>query len=961
MLLAKASIGRKLLFAFLAMALLVLLSSVIGVFGFSSVAKTERNVVNSAIPSMIEARQVAELSSRIIASVQTLSNAKNEAQRKESGQVLFSQLEALLTHIKQLGSDSFDSQLLSTLENDVQKVIDTLSQLGVVVEKKLFLDQDVALRTKEMRTLAKELEQLTRTQVANTSTIAVANVTHIYDLLAKEQTGKAYQALDALVEVDLDLAERLHELHLMAFQMLNHIEEVRTISDLERLYTIRNQFKDNLSIMQRRVKAVEDPTRSVQMSDLLDKLEKREVVFDVLLQRHDNERISQQLMQDTLTQFSTLNATVNRLVDDSNSTTTAAVEELKTTLDYAQLSLTIITVLGMVIVVVIVWKVVYVSVLKRLAEYSSALLSIAQGQLKVDITVKGNDELAHMGQAIITARNTAQALKVVAESEIKAKRELEEHKGQLEQLITERTQQLQQANTRLNQEVLNHANARQEAEQASRAKSAFLATMSHEIRTPMNGVLGTARLLKDEGLSNKQSYYVDIINRSGKNLMAILNDVLDYSKIEAGHLEVRPIDFNLHHMVDDVHQLMMGRAQEKQLDLSCVIESDVTTFWYGDVTRISQVLTNLVGNAIKFTEQGHVDIYVSLDDEPNHVMFEVSDSGIGISEQETTTLFDAFTQASGGLSSKGGTGLGLAISKRIVEAMGGSLEVESNVGQGSRFWFSVPLAIGQEVEKKEPASTCVTAAKVLLVEDNPVNQVVAEGFLHKLGHQVVIAEDGAQAKALFDDQSFDIALLDINLPDCDGMELLGELRQREQVKQEGTIPFIAISAHVYNEEVECYLAAGFDGYLPKPLDKDALCQLIQSHLEGKTLLTEAMPCEPEPETAMTEQLLNERIIQDDLAVLGKAKMQQIITLFVDGSDEMLHQLSQAEESGNSTQIKQIAHKLKGSAGSLGLSALHDICMQIEKGTTPLEAYQQRKDALVDVVQQSKLALLAAVS
>ncbi|MDA0148374.1 TMAO reductase system sensor histidine kinase/response regulator TorS [Vibrio sp. LaRot3] len=961
MLLAKASIGRKLLFAFLAMALLVLLSSVIGVFGFSSVAKTERNVVNSAIPSMIEARQVAELSSRIIASVQTLSNAKNEAQRKESGQVLFSQLEALLTHIKQLGSDSFDSQLLSTLENDVQKVIDTLSQLGVVVEKKLFLEQDLAVRTKEMRTLAQELEQLTRTQVSNTSTIAVANVTHIYDLLAKKQTGKAYQALDALVEVDLDLAERLHELHLMAFQMLNHIEEVRTISDLERLYTIRDQFKDNLSIMQRRVKAVEDPTRSVQMSDLLHKLEKREVVFDVLLQRHDNDRLSQQLMQDTLTQFSTLNATVNKLVDDSNLTTTEAVEELKTTLDYAQLSLTIITVLGMVIVVVIVWKVVYVSVLKRLAEYSSALLSIAQGQLKVDITVKGNDELAHMGQAIITARNTAQALKVVAESEIKAKRELEEHKGQLEQLITERTYQLQQANTRLNQEVINHNKARQEAEQASRAKSAFLATMSHEIRTPMNGVLGTARLLKDEGLNNQQSYYVDIINRSGKNLMAILNDVLDYSKIEAGHLEIRPVDFNLHHMVEDIHQLLMGRAQEKQLDLSCVIESDVAPFWYGDVTRISQVMTNLVGNAIKFTDQGHVDIYVSLDEDEKHVLFEVSDSGIGISDKEIETLFDAFTQASGGLGSKGGTGLGLAISQRIVEAMGGKLEVESQMGQGSRFWFSIPLAEGKEVTKKELASECITSAKVLLVEDNPVNQVVAEGFLQKLGHQVVIAEDGAQAKALFAEQIFDIALLDINLPDCDGMELLGELRHLEQTKQQSIIPFIAVSAHVYNEEVESYLAAGFDGYLPKPLDKDALCRLIQSHLDGKTLTTNLALSEPKPEKEMTVQLLNERIIQDDLAVLGKAKMEQIITLFVDGSDEMLQELSQAEERDNAIQIKQIAHKLKGSSGSLGLLALHDICLQIEKDPAPLEAYQQRKDALVDLVQQSKLALLSAVS
>ena len=190
MLLAKASIGRKLLFAFLAMALLVLMSSVIGVFGFSFVAKTERNVVNSAIPSMIEARQVAELSSRIISSVQNLTNARTEAQRKQSGKELFDQLEALLTHIKQLGSDSFDSQLLKSLETNVQQIINTLGKLGIVVEKKLFLEHDLIVRTEDMRTLAQELEQLTRTQVANTSTIAVANVTHIYDLLAKKQTEK---------------------------------------------------------------------------------------------------------------------------------------------------------------------------------------------------------------------------------------------------------------------------------------------------------------------------------------------------------------------------------------------------------------------------------------------------------------------------------------------------------------------------------------------------------------------------------------------------------------------------------------------------------------------------------------------------------------------------------------------------------------------------------------------------
>ncbi|KOO15925.1 chemotaxis protein CheY [Vibrio xuii] len=956
MLLAKASIGRKLLFAFLAMALLVLISALIGVFGFSFVAKTERNVVNSAIPSMIEARQVSVLSSRIISSVQVLSNAKTEKQRQQAGQELFAQLESLLTHIKQLGSDSFDSKLLTKLETDLQVVIDTLAKLGITVEKRLFLDQELVVRTEELRKLAQELEQLTRTQVSNTSTIAVANVTHIYDLLSKQKTQQAYKALDTLVEVDLDLSERLHELHLLAFKLLNHIEETRTVSDINRIKTIRQEFVNNLSIMKRRVQAVEDPTRSIQMVDLLKQLEQREVVFDVLLQRYENETLAQQLMQNTLDQFSALNTTVNKLVDESNAATTVAVSDLKTTLDYAQLTLTIITVLGMVIVVLIVWKVVYVSVLKRLAEYSSALLSIAKGQLQVDVTVKGNDELAHMGQAIITARNTAHALKVVAESEAKAKRELQEHKEHLEELVTERTHQLQDANVRLNEEVENHARARSLAEQASRAKSAFLATMSHEIRTPMNGVLGTARLLKDAGLDSKQGYYVDVINRSGTTLLAILNDVLDYSKIEAGHLEIRPVDFNLYSMVDDTKHLLDGRAKEKSLELACTIESDVEKFWHGDVTRISQVLNNLVGNAIKFTDQGYVDIYVSLDpDCDGHVLFEVSDSGVGISEQEQVTLFDAFTQASGGVSSKGGTGLGLAISKRIVEAMHGKLLVESHVGEGSRFWFSIPLDAGQAVEESEAVSECKLKAKVLLIEDNPVNCMVAEGFLESMGHTVHTAIDGRQAKNLFKEQRFDIVLMDINLPDCDGIELLAELKQSEAELGMTPTPVIAVSAHVYNEEVQSYLAAGFDGYLPKPLDKDALCVIVQNSLDGQELILEQAECyESGVDSAMEQRvIIDSKIINADLEMLGKEKMRDIGHLFNQGADEILTLLENTQDNNG---VKQLAHKLKGSAGSMGLYALFDICLVIEKDSAPLTCYIDNKQTLIQLVQQSKQAL-----
>ncbi|MGR5067529.1 TMAO reductase system sensor histidine kinase/response regulator TorS [Vibrio alfacsensis] len=981
MLLATASIGRKLLLSFIAMAMLVMLSVLIGVSGFSLVAKTERNVVDSAIPAMIEARQVSELSTRIISSVQMLLNAQNELERKEAGRILFEQLESLLAHIKALGGESFDSKLLETLENNVQNVINNLAELGVTVERKLWLAKEIDTRVEEMRLLSEELEQLTRTQVQNTATIAVANVTHIYDLLETDKKNQVYQALDGLVEVDLDLIERLHELHLLAFKMLNQIEEARTLSNVERIQQIQTSFEDNLRIMKRRVLAVEDPTRSKQMGQLLTELGKRQVVFTILLQQQENNEQSQELMHETLNLFSGLNSTVNKLVDDSNKTTHVAVDQLTSTLKFAQWSLTLISIIGLVVVVLILWRVVYVSVVKRLGEYSAALLSVAQGNLAVELEVKGKDELAHMGQAIITARNTAQALKVVAEGEAQAKRDLEEHKEHLEEQIERRTSQLKQANRRLNEEVLNHAKARKQAEQANRAKSAFLATMSHEIRTPMNGVLGTARLLIDSGLNSTQKRYAEIINRSGKNLLAILNDVLDYSKIEAGHLEIRNLGFDLHQMTEDTFQLMNGKAQEKALLFSYHIESDVGRYWKGDVTRISQVLNNLVGNAIKFTDEGEIDIYVSLNPEDeSQVLFEVSDTGIGIAKHDQKRLFDAFTQAESGLSQAGGTGLGLAISRRIIEAMGGQLDVDSDEGDGSRFWFSIPLEESEPVETVSIASArCKIKVKVLLVEDNPVNQLVAEGFLESMGHEVVIAEDGRQAEHIIDRQDFDIALVDINLPDCNGVDLIHRLKSIELKKSadKGLMPtpMIAVSAHVFAEEVESYLAAGFDGYLPKPMEKEALAAIILDMLDGKQLLLpqneqrvlqeETMTTSQTSETLVEKGeraeepvmvIINPSVIQSDMKILGREKMLYIINLFRQTSAEVLEQMEANAKRGDSREIKSLAHKLKGSAGSLGLPALMDTCQNIEIAPEPLDIYSQNQLTLKEQVSDSVKAL-----
>lgn len=953
MLLASASIGRKLLLSFASMAGLLILAVAIGTSGFSFVAQTERKVVDSAMPAMIQAREVSEHSTRILSSVRYLADVKTETGRQQVGRQMVSELELLLNNIKELGDKPFDIDVLDTLEERVQSVIDTIADLGVVVEKKLNFERQISIQVDEMRIFADELETLTRTQVSNTSTIAVANVTHIYDLVDKGNKEQVYTALDNLIEVDLDLSERLHELHLLAFRMLTQIEESKTVTDFDRILQLSSEFNSNLNIMKRRILSVEDPTRSEQMKELVDKLVIRQRVFDLLEQRYKNAQNVERLKEQSLTQFSELNQTVNLLVDESNADTASAVEDVNQTLIYAKWSLVVLSLLGLISVSFILWNVVYLSVIKKLHEYSDAIRSVARGELDFSLKIKGKDELAEMGRAIVTARDTAEQLQIVAKSEAVAKLELEQHKEHLEETVTERTKQLRNANDRLNQEVQKHALARSEAEQANRAKTAFLSTMSHEIRTPMNGVLGTATLLKSTSLNSKQSYYVDVINRSGSALLAILNDVLDYSKIEAGRLEIRQEVFSLSDVVTDIYQLMESRAIEKGLGFYKHIESDLAGSWIGDPNRISQVLNNLVGNAIKFTSTGEVELYVSLDpQDPQRVIFEITDSGIGINEEEQKLLFDAFSQVGSEKAKLGGTGLGLAISKKIVIAMRGDINVDSEPGQGSRFWFSIPLDKTSETISKpsKPKATNRLKAKVFMVEDNPVNCLVAEGFLSNAGHNTVIAEDGAHAEQLFKQQPFDIALLDINLPDCNGVELMKNLRAMEkQLRPDSQpIPMVAVSAHVFNEEVEEYLAAGFDAYLPKPINKQNLLDLVQACIEERDLLLPQMV----QETSDTQSSVNLAVIEEDRLALGDEKISQLITLFDNSSHDILSQMEQAEQQADFLLVKQLAHKLKGSAGSMGMNELHQLCLEIESNSDPIAQYQQNRDKLFNVLEQS---------
>ncbi|WHP80590.1 TMAO reductase system sensor histidine kinase/response regulator TorS [Edwardsiella anguillarum] len=896
------SLTRRLWLAFALMAALTLGSVLVGWFSLHYVGRVEQANTQALLPTMNMARQLSEAGAYELFSAQSLSSADSEREWLAQGRMLTAQSLKISRLLDELRRQGFDIETIARQETEITR---SLGEQGALVGQRLQLRLRARALSAQVAAAAEQIAELAKGQASNAATAAGATQAGIYDLIEQRRVAAAEQALDRLIDIDLEYLNQMSELRLSALRVQQMIMALESDSGRLALSEQEERLAQALRILQRRQQRVEDPRIRAQIAQALGQVAQYRTLVDLYRQDNDIYARLQALSQNNLDLFTRFSAEISRQVSDIERRNAAALEQLQ---QARRLGLTWLTLLGgagLLALCLILWRVVYRSLSQPLAHQTAALQRLLDGDFDSPFPDRaGVCELDTIGRLMEAFRTSVRAL-----------RHQRQHLADLVQMRTAELQAL----------VVEHRQARAEAENADRAKSAFLAAMSHEIRTPLHGILGTAQLLAEQPISPQSRGYVQAINDSGESLLAVLNDVLDYSAIEAGSSSVVLNDepFSPRQLLDSLLRLAEGRLRERPLRLAHDYADALPTWLQGDPRRIRQIVMNLLNNALRFTERGVIRVSCGCDE--IRWWIAVQDSGCGIDPAQQAAIFQPFVQLS---ARRGGTGLGLAICRGLAQAMTGSLAVSSAPGKGSRFCLSLPLRRAALPPPEAPAQAWLLAGRrLLLIEDNPLSQRISAEMLQSAGVQVRIAGSAAEALALLArDTAFDAALVDFDLPDSDGPTLARQMAEAyPQLKR------IGFSAHVLDEAQHRRIRPLFCGMIQKPVPRAELCRLIAHALTDG----ERSAAQPSRVAQQIATPLDDGQLAEDLAAFGQPRLTEWLALFRQHSLPLLAEMAAARATGDADLVQGLAHRLKSSCASLGMRGAADACLALERA--PLTA------------------------